>query len=108
MADYLSLMKMYHELYLSMVGEIEYGETYGHFLTGCAYNWEFLSCNEQKEFIYQMSKYNRASKSFSGKLCRMGEIYDNMVDDLEETLGLDVSHLKALKGGLPAEPNSGV
>ena len=108
MADYLSLMKMYHELYLSMVGEIEYGETYGHFLTGCAYNWKHLSCSEQKGFIYQMSKYNRASKSFSGKLCRMGEIYDSMVDDLEETLGVDVSHLRALKGGLPAEPNSGV
>lgn len=108
MADYMSLMKRYHELYLSMVGEIEYGETYGHFLTGCAYNWEFLSCNEQKEFIYQMSKYNRYSKSFSGKLCRMEEKYDRMVEDLKETLGVDVSHLRALKGGLPAEPNSGV
>ena len=111
MADYVSLMKRYHDLYQSMVGKVEYGETYGHFLTGCAYNYDLLVCREQKEFLYRMSKHTALSEEFSTKLNKMnesGEIYDRMVEDLKETLGVDVSHLKALKGGLPAEPNSGV
>ena len=109
MYDYISLMKRYHSLQQSLVDEkVEHGNTYGHFLTGCANNYHLMEHRNQKEFLYQMSKFVKIDNDFRDILSRIEEKYDSMVDDLEETLGVDVSHLRALKGGLPAEPNSGV
>jgi len=97
MTEYIRLMKMYHELHLSMIDEAKHSETYGHFLTGCAYNYKFVSDRGQKEFIYQMSTFIEHSRKLSQKLVRIEYVYDPMVNDLEKTLAKDVTHLKKLK-----------
>ena len=71
-------------------------ETYGHFLVGCVNIYDDGAPDHIKEFIYDMAQYTEYKEGFAKMLNRLAAPFDSMLNDIEQSLGVSVEHIRSL------------
>lgn len=96
LTDYVSLMQRYHRLNHALRGGYIKTETYGHFLVGCVNIYDDGAPDHIKEFIYDMAQYTEYKEGFAKMLNRLAVPFDSMLNDIEQSLGVSVEHIRSL------------